>query len=418
MIEKQSQRALWASPLGGELRDALELAGTVVSRVWSFQTQEKIRSLAVKGGVTDRESRVLVGSEDRTAYMLAGDGRLLWSLETGAWVRGVAFATLNEQSQLAIIGSDSIRVVDEVGNIVQDFPCESSVTCLHVANLGGNIRIISGHDDGQVEIREMTGELLWRAQLPKRVVAVECCDVDLDGEVEFAAACEDTNVYILSEDGSIQNCFRTSHWVISLAVGDVYADGIPRLLIAGLNGEIYVYGGGKTAALRIRSRAIVGVAMGRLTIESNREQFVVGTADQQVAIFETTGREVWRFSTSFGNRVIRILESDRGVSLIIGAEDGNAHCVALRIRDGLREQIVSIVRQLGLRELPSAEIGPSGALLLGDLVDLEERSATYEREKALEYARQGLVNECVDEFLGYWRKGAEELEVQDWRPRL
>ena len=127
-----------------------------------------------------------------------------------------------------------------------------------------------------------------------------------------------------------------------------------------------------------------------------------------MTIFESSGRELWRFTTSFGNRVIRILESDPHASLILGAEDGNAHRVALRIRDGLREQIVSTARQMGLRELPSAELSPAAGAILSDLLDLEERTFSYSRATALENAALGRTREAVSEFCGYWRMGGEE----------
>ena len=270
MSEDRSWGAPWRTPLGGDLRDALESASSVVSRLWSFQTRKKIRSLAVRSTSDQGDGSVLVGSEDGTAYMLRGDGSLVWRHDSAAWVGGVDFSGIGEHA-LAIVGSDSVRTIDSNGFVVGEFPCESPVSCLRVVQLSQHVVVISGHEDGLVKATDLTGTLVWTAKFPKRVFLVECCDVDLDGEMEIAVACEDTNVYILNEAGQIEDRFPTSHWIISLAVGDVYGDGIPRLLIAGFNGDIYVYGGGKTAALRVRRRGIVGLAMGRLAPGSTRE---------------------------------------------------------------------------------------------------------------------------------------------------
>lgn len=399
----------WMAAVEREMTEALDEAVLVVSRTWSFRTEQKIRSLAVHQAAESAESRILVGSEDGAAYMLTSEGEQLWRHETGSWVRGVAFADFgNGADVLAVVGSGKVELIDPAGGVVHEAAYDSPVSSLGVGAFGGGAVVVSGHDDGSVIAYRPERGILWRSQCPKRVVAVECCDVDFDGHLEIAAASEDTSVYILRDDGSVQDRFQSTHWIISLAVGDVYGDGVERLLIAGFDGGVYVYGGGKSAALRVRKSGVSGIAMGRLLPHGGRQQFVVGTSDQRVTIYEASGRELWRFSTSFGNRALRILESDTSPSLIVGSEDGTVHCVVLDLRDGLRETIVRCQREL-------SSFGPSGptldvlsAPILRDLVDVEDQRSSYSRSQCASALADGLFQEAAEQVIGCWQRGVED----------
>ena len=87
MMRDQPSTTPWDTSRGVELVDALEQASSVVSPAWSFVTQGKIRSLAA-WRADGPDNYVLVGSEDKNAYLLTGDGRLRWRHEADAWSVG------------------------------------------------------------------------------------------------------------------------------------------------------------------------------------------------------------------------------------------------------------------------------------------------------------------------------------------
>src|ERR1700722_16465779 len=326
---------LGAATQTSELLAVLGEATGVVERRWSFRTGQKVRAVATDLGLADSRGRILVGSEDGSAYALATDGTLLWTVSVGGWVMGVDFVEFGRGTEaLAVVGADRLYLIDSSGCVVERVPATASVTSLCVCEFRGRMAVITGHEDGSLQAYGPIRGIFWQARTAKRVVSIACCDVDFDGRVEVAAASEDRNIYIFDDDAVELDRLQSNHWIISLAVGDVYGDGTRRLLVAGFDGEVYVYGGGKSAALRLNRQGILSVSVGALIPGSRGEHLVVGSSDQRVSIFDQGGRELWRFSTSYGHRVVHILESDVEASLFVGAEDGMVHCVAIHIVDG------------------------------------------------------------------------------------
>jgi outer membrane protein assembly factor BamB len=392
-----------------ELIDALEEAEGIVSRLWSFEAGQKIRALAVDHASQGVNASVLVGSEDGYAYLLDATGELIWSFRGEGWVLGAGFARFEDGGErLSVVGGEGIHIVDGEGTAIDHCPCDSPITSLCVAPIDGTAAVLSGHQDGSLQAYSPDRGVFWRGRCPKRVVSLQCCDVDLDGEPEVVAASEDKAVYVLGADGEVRDRFQSTHWIISLAVGDVYGDGTPRVVIAGFDGDVHVYGGGKAAALRVRRRGILGLEIGRLLPNSSTEQFVVGSSDQQVAIFDPAGRELWRFRTGYGHRVVRILPSEPTPSLIVGAEDGVVHCVGLELRPGLRQRIVELARSLPSESLSPATMSARSAAILEDVVE----SQRSRQRSAIEKARAQLSEEsrqlAARELVGVWHSCAEE----------
>ena len=380
---------------------------------------KKIRAISVQRSGTSDGAHVLVGSEDGAAYMLNAAGELEWSVLGSGWVLGTAFVSFDETAEpLAVIGGEQIKLLDLDGATVERVPCAAPVTSMCVGTFAGTMAVLSGHEDGGVQAYTPKRGVYWRASCPKRVVSLQCCDVDLDGRSEVVAASEDTSVYVFGEGGDTKDRVRSTHWIISLAVGDVYGDGTPRVVIAGFDGDVQVYGSGKAAALRVRRRGILGLEIGRLIAGSASEQFVIGSSDQRVAIFDPAGRELWRFRTSYGHRVVRILPSDTSPSLVVGAADGKVHCVALEINPGLRQRIIELARSLPPEALAPETMSPGAAAILADAVDMpavRHRSCTAQVRERLA-AKSHIA--AAEELCRVWHSGVEESWKFDERACL
>ena len=393
-----------------DLIDALEDAEGIVSRLWSFEAGQKIRALAVDHASHGVDAPVLVGSEDGYAYLLSATGELIWSFRGEGWVLGAGFARFEDGGErLSVVGGEGIHLVDGEGKAVDHCLCGSPITSLCVARIDGNTAVLSGHQDGSLQAYSPGRGVFWRGRCPKRVVSLQCCDVDLDGEPEVVAASEDKAVYVFGADGEVRDRFQSTHWIISLAVGDVYGDGTPRVVIAGFDGDVHVYGGGKAAALRVRRRGILGLEIGRLLPNSSTEQFVVGSSDQQVAIFDPAGRELWRFRTGYGHRVVRILPSEPSPSLIVGAEDGVVHCFGLNLRPGLQQRIVELARSLPSESLSPATMSARSAAILEDVVDSQRIRQRSTVARARAQLSEGSRELAARELVGVWHSGAEEV---------
>lgn len=398
-----------AAARASELLAALGQATGVIERRWSFRTGQKVRAVSTDLGVADSRGRILVGSEDCSAYALTTDGALLWTVSVGGWVMGVDFAQFGPGAEtLAVVGADQLYLIDSSGSVVERVSTAASVTSLCVCELRGQMAVISGHEDGSLQAYDPQRGVFWRARTPKRVVSLACCDVDFDGRIEVAAASEDRNVYIFDDSAAELDRLQSNHWIISLAVGDVYGDGTRRLLVAGFDGEAYVYGGGKSAALRVNRQGILSVSMGSLIPGFRGEHLVVGSSDQRVSIFDQGGRELWRFSTSYGHRVVHVLESDGEPSLLVGAQDGMVHCVAIRLVDGLRERIESGLKLLIKAGTPLPPMDSARAAIVTDLVEYEKEPTIFSRARVRECTENGSFADAAQELVGLWSSGVEE----------
>jgi outer membrane protein assembly factor BamB len=403
-----SAQALRSPDQRPQLLSALEEAENVVSRLWSFETSKKVRALAVDRA-KEGDPSILVGSEDGYAYLLGADGECIWDFRGKGWVLGAGFMRLEGHGSLAVVGGEGIDMVGADGSTVDSCRCDSPVTSLCVGELNGTVAVISGHQDGTLQAYSPDLGVFWRASCPKQVVSLQCCDVDFDGEAEVIAASEDKGVYVFGGEGEVRDRFQSTHWIISLAVGDVYGDGAPRAVIAGFDGDVHVYGGGKAATLRVRRRGILGLEIGRLLPGSLSEQFVVGSSDQRVGIFDPAGRELWRFRTGYGHRVLRIVSSEPTPSLVVGGEDGAVHCFGLDLLPGLRQRIVDLARSLPPEALAPETMPARSAASLYDLIDAQRvrrRCSTVRVHTELEGGSRELA---AQELVGVWHAGVEEV---------
>ena len=384
-----------------ELQRALDHAKVVVSPCWSFPTARKVRALAVDRGDATRASSILVGSEAGRVHCLGVDGAEIWHHETGAWILGVGYLHQTPDAEpLAVVGSDDLNVLTLDGTLIEQVAHQSRVSSACIGSIHGRDAVITGHEDGSLRAYDPVRGTFWQARCPRKVIAVECCDVNLDGELEIAAASEDRGVHIFNLGGERIDRFQSNHWIISLAVGDVYNDGTRRLLVAGFDGSVYVYGGGKAAALRVRRRGVLSIAMGRLVSGSSNEQIVVGSSEQVVAVFDASGRELWRFDTTYGHRVVRILDSQPSPSLLVGSEDGFVHRVNLNIQTGLLDRIETLQ-------------GRAASLAPGPVQIRDESSTPVTVNAIRSLAAEGRLADASRTLVTLWARGAEE----NWRFR-
>lgn len=390
----------------------LQASDLVISERWNYQTNGKISSLDIGAWTQAGDVFSVVGSQDHNIYILDDNGVEIWKFNTNAWVMGVAFYDINDDGQSEIVaGSDKLYILNNKGEMLYSFACKSNVSSMVINRnnlLNSDISIITGHESGEVVAWDKFGEHVWSYKLPKMIVSVAIADINQDGKLEIAAACEDKNVYILNEYGKLRDKYVSHHWILNVKTADIYGEG-ERLIIASFEGDVNIYKEKKTATLKTGQHGILGLNVSKTIVGNNSYQIILGSSDKGVSIFDLSGELIWRFNTSYGHRVLQVIKRDsKDIPMIlIGAEDGSVHSYNIIIHPQLLSFILHSYSKINIKHTRELNISQKQVKQLKVFVSIEQinKDATvYQVNKSIE---SGDISDAIIMFMHLWRTKAE-----------
>jgi len=347
-----------------DYREALQFylsAGkNVVNMLWNIQTGQKVRSLYAYDINGDRMDEVIIGSEDCKIYVVSDEGKEIWNYKTGGWVMGVGAIDIDQDNCVEVIaGSDKVYIFDNFGNIKSTFDTPDSVSSLWVGVIKGNIGpvLLTGHDNGTVNVWNANGVLIWRYKTPRRVICLLADDINGDGKSEVVIGSEDHRVYIIDENGNLLDIFQVNHWIFNVDTCDIGEERLRRLFIGVFEGDVHIYKHYKehdSRTLRVKQHGILSLAVERLLPNQEEPQIIIGSSDRNVSVVDLHGNLLWRFEVGYGHRVLiakAIPGEDPTVKIIVGAELGGAYAYNIRLIPGLVDSIHKTFELLGIRSL-------------------------------------------------------------------
>jgi outer membrane protein assembly factor BamB len=187
-----------------------------------FQADGWVRAVCYCDIDGDGNGEVIVGSNEKTLYILSVEGIELIRADMRYPVHAVYAADVDHDGKVEILvatdGKDLTAFKPEWRDGMLrlskkwQYRFDNRLLSIHVADIDqdGHNEIILGSEDKHFYILDDHGKTLWRHYLGYRVFSVYAADIDNDGKVEIVAGAEDgyIHVYRATLDKELKNRVR------------------------------------------------------------------------------------------------------------------------------------------------------------------------------------------------------------------
>lgn len=316
-----------------------------VRRNWRRSIGHKAMSILEFDFDSDGQKEVLIGTdgglllvfdangEDENVFLSSSSKKN--SLMFNASVNSIDIAkNVVSNDDIIIVGSDKLYAFQyKNGELVvideQAIDNNEAVTQLKVFNFEGEQQIVVGDASGNVYSYKMNG--IGFAKIPSfhfkaegRIIDFAIGDVNGDEELEIVVVSEDKYIYFLSARGKQKATpFAVKHWITNVDIDKK----TERLYIGEFDGTVHIYKYQKERIRRIaalKQHGIMDLLVVHLFSENSEPQFVIGTSDRTMSIFDSIDKDgdlLWTFITGAGQRAIRATLVESGIlSLCVGTE--------------------------------------------------------------------------------------------------
>lgn len=173
-----------------------------------FQADGWVRAVCCCDIDGDGRGEVIVGSNEKTLYILSAEGNYLTHEDMHYPVHAVYAADIDYDGEVEILvatdGKDLVAFTPEWRENTLRlhrkwwYPFDNRLLSIHVADIDhdGHNEIILGSEDKHFYILNDQGKTLWRHYLGYRVFSVHAADIDNDGKVEIVVGAEDGCVHV------------------------------------------------------------------------------------------------------------------------------------------------------------------------------------------------------------------------------
>jgi outer membrane protein assembly factor BamB len=202
-----------------------------------YKTGSVIRQIYIN----PENTMITIGSEDRCAYGIDyKTGELRWRFQTNGWVRAVCSYDINNDGVAEIlVGSvdKSLYVLDSDGQMLAQHNMRFPIHNIVAADVDqdGCTEILVGTDGKELAALTYNAGCSftekWRHPMLHRILSLCVADLDGDGQAEIIAGSEDKHIYFLDSQGKIIWRHQQPYRVYSLFPYDIDKDGIPELLV-------------------------------------------------------------------------------------------------------------------------------------------------------------------------------------------
>lgn len=440
-----------------ELRSALGLGLSIVSRIWDYKTKDWVTSIFVMDVDDDGEFEIVVCSRDGRMHLLSSEGGvLLWKriIGTKAWVSAVVASGPpiegNEAATRIIVGTrdGKVFVLNKDGKTFskngETFSYDTDgrafdperekeanwfntgYTIRHIAvdpRLPSGI-LIGSEDRCAYRLDYETGEQLWKFQTNGWVRSISACDIDGDGQNEILIGSADSYVYLLDQQGHLLNKHHLDYPIYTIVATDVDQDGRIELLVTTEGKELIALEYHKNQEhsssyfeekwCRTFDTRLLSFCVADIDGDGDAE-IIAGSDDKRIYFLDTQGNTIWWHNHKY--RVFSIfphdIDNDGRPELLIGTEDNRVRAMRVRLQRGVERKIRRHYRQLGEPD-PSTltELTIDERALLQDICHLNIRKLVTS-EQAKVQMQEGFYDKALITLLKLEQQKVELLWSKD-----
>lgn len=332
---------------------------TPLRRFWETDVGGSVRCVDAS-----RDS-IAVGTAGGQVIMLDHDGRIDWKRETGADVRAVHLADLEEGRLLAGGRDRALTMFDSKGEVCwrrafsQSHGVDQNVNAVTTADLtgDGNPVVLAATDGWLVWALAPDGGEVWQRQIEHHAARTMVVgDVEGDGRQEILVGAEYYTSNLLEADGSIRWTVNGGPCFTALALADLNGDGVKESVYGAMDGNVY-------AVDSISGRTLWTANLGddvRRGATVPGSGFAAGSVSGHVALLTGAGGKRWRRDLDGAVTGLVILEAGGEEMIVAGTSDG---WVVFLSPDG--EVAGSHRMEAGVTVLKSLTVLGESALLVG-----------------------------------------------------
>jgi outer membrane protein assembly factor BamB len=375
----------------------LEAAFYIAEKKWHIPIRQKIRSVLTADINNDGKDEVLFGTEGNLLYAYESDcarghdtPSLFWQkpFQAKDWVNGISVIDLDGDGQNEIIvAADRIYILNAQGHSIREHPSEYPISSLQTySNENGTKMIVVGDNNGNIKCYDYDFSELWPLQFKKSdnmIVDLAIGDFDGDGRIEVAAASEDKFVYIIDDTGEEKDKIDVKHWIVNMADCKMKNDKL-RLFIGKFTGDTLVYKHKQTSqAVSLKQSGILDLKVEYIFDDANNPQFIVGSSDRCLSIFDYSGEPLWIFESGLGQRAISVKTLGNGkLDLFVGTESGDVFRYSVNLVKELVSKIKEAHNNVRTSDLLDLNLSPEKLDILRNYIEYNPINQDASLEKA------------------------------------
>gem|GEM_PF-3625350 len=362
----------------------LEAAFYIAEKKWSIPVRQKICSVITADINNDGKDEVLFGTEGRLVFAYESEcsknsdmPSLVWDepFLTEGWVNEIVVADVNNDGEKEIIvASDKIYILNSKGKQIGEHFSENPISAmqLYSDDLSKQM-IVTGDEKGNIKCYDCNFVELWTLPFKKSnsmIIDLAIGDFDGDGRIEVAAASEDKFVYIIDDMGEEKDKIDVGHWIVNMADCKMKNSKL-RLFIGKFTGDTLAYKHKQTSqAVSLKQSGILDLKVEYIFDDEKHPQFVVGSSDRCLSIFDYSGEPLWIFESGLGQRALSIKKVGNGqLFLFVGTESGDVYHYSVNLIKDLVSKIKTTYNNVRVSDLLDLRLSPKKIEILRNYVE-------------------------------------------------
>lgn len=399
----------------------LEAAFNIVETNWHFPVRQKVCSITTADINGDGIDEVLFGTEGHQLFAVKSHcargkntPELIWKtpFQTNAWVTGIAVLNASDGNdhgrckKRIIVASDILYVLDENGEKQNELQCRYPLSSLQVYNETSYDIIVTGDIDGNVRCYNEDFTEVWSFPFKKsnyRIIDLSIGDFDGDGKIEVAAASEDKYVYIIDNNGEEKDKIDVKHWIVNMADCRMKNSKL-RLFVGKFTGDTLVYKHKQTSqAVCLKQSGILDLKVEYIFDDTEYPQFVVGSSDRSIYIFDYSGKPIWVFESGLGQRSLSLKKTGDGkVDLFVGTESGDVFYYSVTLDKQLVSKISETYNRVRVTDLLDLNLSYNKLKILRNYVEYNPINQNASLDNAISFFEKGDFNNAVVSAMEVW----------------
>lgn len=396
----------------------LEATAHVVNTNWRLVIHEKIYSIATADINNDGEDEILFGTENGILFAYISDESckeptLLWKFTTDAGrINGVIIRDINDDGKAEIVvAADKIYILDSDGIKKDVYDLNQPLTAVQAFENKNKELIVFGDNKGKIVCYNYSFQEVWAIPFEGAngaIIDLAIGDFDGDGKVEIAAASEDKYVYIIDEDGEQKDKINVNHWIVNMADCRMKNSTL-RLFIGKFTGDTLVYKHKQTNKITsLKQSGILDLKVEYIFNEDDYPQFIVGSSDRCLSIFDYDGQLIWVLETGLGQRALSVKKTgDNQLDLLVGTESGDVFYYSLTLEKDLVAKIRDAYRRLDCDDLMDLNLSIEKLKILRNYVEYNAINKEASIDSANKYLENNDFIHAIKSAMDVWYNKCE-----------
>ena len=216
-------------------------------KAYWFRAEQIIRDIAITPEEYPAIPKIIAGSEDRNVYALSSQtGELLWTFSTEEWVRTVFACDLNHDKTIKILAGSTdnyLYLLTSDGECVAKYDMSAPIRSIFAADINGDgqLEVLVGTDAKDLIVLNCHLEILWRKTLFENyMLSMYVTDLDRDGKPEIIVGSEDKHLYFLNSEGKLLWRYNLGHRIFSIYAQDIDHDDVIEIIVGSEGEKIHI----------------------------------------------------------------------------------------------------------------------------------------------------------------------------------